>query len=143
MNADPTNPADASATHQGGSNPAAPPHAGAAPPPQSADSAAPRGDIASPPSAAELRESVTRIESLVREIRTTFESHVREDRHRDFSYLRMVGVILQVAAAGMLVLAGLDWLFQRELGGLFIKAIFAIVLQGMAMTALLMSRGEK
>lgn len=100
-------------------------------------------EAGTPPSAAELRESVARIESLVREIRTTFESHVRDERHRDVSFLLLAGVVLQVAAGGMLLLAGLDWLFAADQIGLFIKAIFAIVLQGMAMTALLMSRDGK
>lgn len=115
----------------------------ATPPASRPEEPARAADAAAPPREAELRESVARIETLVREIRTTFESHVREERHRDFSFLLLAGVVVQVAAGGMLLLAGLDWLFAADQVGLFIKAIFAIVLQGMAMTALLMSRGGK
>lgn len=126
MTADPANPTAAASLPPPGPAPARP----------DPDPAPPN----SPAPAEGLRESVARIESLVREVRTTFETHVREERHEDFSYLRMVGVILQVAAAGLLLLAGLDWLYQREQVGLFIKAIFALVIQAMAATALLMSR---
>lgn len=84
--------------------------------------------------------AVARLEKLLRDVRGALEARERESEHREFSTVRLLGAIAQMFAVGLLIWAMIDWFFQPLMDQSLVKAVFAGVLQLMAMTAFLMSR---
>jgi len=93
---------------------------------------------------APLPEDVTRtferMERLLGRIHGALDASAREGEHRELSYGRLVGGILQIIVAGLVALALLDWLLHGVVNSLFVKLAFAMVLQLSALTAFVMSR---
>jgi hypothetical protein len=96
------------------------------------------------PDAAQLPQDVTRaferIEKLLGRIHGALDASAREGEHRELSYGRLLGGILQVVVAGLLALALLDWLLHGAVNSLFVKLAFAGVLQVSALTAFVVAR---
>ena len=88
---------------------------------------------------APLPEDVThtfkRMEQLLGRIHGTLDAGARERQHRELSYARLAGAILQVIVAALVALALLDWLLHGAVNSLFVKLAFALVLQVSALTA--------
>ena len=93
---------------------------------------------------APLPEDVTRtferMERLLGRIHGALDAGAREGAHRELSYGRAIGGILQVIVAGLVALALLDLLLHGVVNALFVKLAFAMVLQLAAMTAFVVSR---
>ncbi len=125
------NPSDATAAT---STPAlSPPSASPSPP---RNEAQPYADFKPEDAAA----AVARLERLLREVRGALEARERESDHREFSIVRLVGAVCQMAAVGMFLWAIIDWVFQPLLDQTLVKAVFSGVLQFMALTAFVVSR---
>ena len=96
------------------------------------------------PGSVQLPEDVThtfeRMERLLGRIHGALDAGVREREHREMSYGRLAGVILQVVVAALVALALLDWLLHGVVNSLFVKLAFAMVLQLSALTAFVVSR---
>lgn len=84
--------------------------------------------------------AVARLEKLLREVRGALEARERESDHREFSIVRLVGAVCQMAATAMFFWAIIDWVIQPLLDQALVKAVFSGVLQIMALTALVSSR---
>lgn len=100
-----------------------------------------------PPSAGDdaaerLDASLRRIEKRLEEIRGLLNAQARERQHRDFSAALLVGVVVQIVAAGLIGVALLDWVFQAEPAALAVKLGFAAVFQLAALTALVAWRSK-
>lgn len=81
------------------------------------------------------------IDGLLEELRGRVEAVTRTQRHREFSFARLAGGVLQVLVAGLVIAALADWLFNaREIAAPLIKLMFAGVLQLGALTAFLLGR---
>ena len=97
-----------------------------------------------PTEPAQLPEDVTqtfeRMERLLGRICGALDASAREGEHRELSYGRLVGGILQLIVAGLVGLALLDWLLHGVVNSLFVKLAFAMVLQLAALTAFVISR---
>jgi len=89
---------------------------------------------------ADVTHTFERMEKLLAQIRGTLDAAAREGEHRELSYGRLVGGVLQVVVAGLVVMALLDWLLQGVVNSLFVKLAFAGVLQLSALTAFVVSR---
>ena len=85
---------------------------------------------------------LARIEKRLEEIRGLLNAQVRQRQHREFSAALLVGVVVQIVAAGLLGMALLDWIFQAEPVALAIKLGFAVVFQLVALTALVVWRRD-
>jgi hypothetical protein len=104
-----------------------------------------RPGASEPPRApARLPEDVTRtferMEQLLGRIHGALDAGVREREHRELSYARLAGAILQVIVAALVALALLDWLLHGVVNSLIVKLAFAMVLQLAALTAFVISR---
>lgn len=111
-----------------------------APPSASPSPSKPTSQPIAEPSSEDAIVAVGRLEQLLREVRGTLEARDREDVHQEFSIIRLLGVLCQMAAGGMLVWASIDWFFQPLLDQALVKAVFAGVLQLMALTSFVTSR---
>lgn len=89
-----------------------------------------------------VHRALDRLETLLKKIHGTLDSRSREGEHRDWPYVRMTAVILQVIVAGLIVLALFDWILYGPVNTLIVKLAFAGVLQVSALTAFLISRKE-
>ncbi len=91
-----------------------------------------------------LPEDVThtfeRIEQLLGRIHGTLDAGARERQHRELSYARLLGAILEVIVAALVALALLDYLLHGAVNSLFVKLAFALVLQVAALTAFVVAR---
>lgn len=87
---------------------------------------------------------LARLAGQVEEIRGLLDALVRERRYRRFSPVRLAGGLVQVVAAGLLVLAALDWIFRGPGPVLYVELAFAAALQLVALTAFVVSaqRGD-
>ena len=96
------------------------------------------------PESAQLPEDVTRtferMEKLLGRIHGALDASARADEHRELSYGRLIGGVLQVIVAGLVALALLDWLLHGVVNSLFVKLAFAGVLQVSALTAFVVGR---
>lgn len=81
------------------------------------------------------RSVLRRIDRTLRDMRAAIDAQSRERQHREFSPLPMVGAAIQMAVIGLLILALLDWVFDWGVSRAYIKLVFAIALQLMALTA--------
>jgi hypothetical protein len=104
-------------------------------PPDEAPAREPAGPAAPPDTASTL----SRLEKLVEEIRSGLDARLREQAHKDFSAAWLAGAVLQVLVVGLVVMAGLDCLFQSPVGRPMLKLAFALVLQLMALTAFVLA----
>ncbi len=86
--------------------------------------------------------ALVRIEKRLEEIRGLLNALARERQHRDFSAALLVGVVVQIVAAGLIGMALLDWIFQAEPPALAVKLAFAAVFQLAALTALVAWRSR-
>ncbi len=103
------------------------------PPPAIAGS--PAQEPSGPDVRADTLQALARLEKLVGEIHAALDARLREQKHKDFSPAWLGGAILQVLVVGLVVMAGMDCLFQLPVGRPVLKLAFALVLQGMALTA--------
>lgn len=94
----------------------------------------------------QLPEDVThtfdRMEQLLGRIHDALDAGARERQHREFSYARLVGAVLQLIVAAMVALALLDYLLYGAVNSLFVKLAFALVLQVSALTAFVVARRD-
>jgi hypothetical protein len=104
-----------------------------APPPATAG--IPAHESSSPDVRSDTLPVLTRLEKLVGGIHAALDARLREQKHKDFSPAWLAGAILQVLVVGLVMMAGMDCLFQVPVGRPVLKLAFALVLQGMALTA--------
>jgi hypothetical protein len=95
---------------------------------------------ANPVESPDRGETLDRIERLLAEMRATLDALAREQRHERFSAARMVGVLLQVLAGGLLVLAAVDWILHPAGAWLLSTIGLAVFFQLAALTAFVISR---
>lgn len=87
---------------------------------------------------------LVRIDERLRSIDARLESLTRERQHRDFSAVRLLGVLLQVLAAGALVLSLATWVYQESsLGQQLFLILLAAVFQLGALTAFVIAGAPK
>ena len=84
--------------------------------------------------------AVARLERLLREVRGALDAREREHEHQEFSVVRLLGAVVQMCAIGMLTWAAIDCYMQPLMDQALVKAVFAGVLQLMALTTFLVSR---
>lgn len=80
-------------------------------------------------------ELLRRVDERLASIDRRLESLARERQHEEFSIARLIGVVVQVAAVGALVVSIAAWAFQAALGQQLVLLLFAGVLQLGALTA--------
>lgn len=80
-------------------------------------------------------ELLRRVDERLASIDRRVETLARERQHEEFSIARLVGVVVQVAAVGALIVAIASWAFQAALGQQLVLLLFAGVLQLGALTA--------
>lgn len=90
-------------------------------------------------SPAELLATLERVEGVVRELRDQVDTIAREKSHREFSFARLTGSLLQALVAGFLIAALADWVYEAEPAHTLVKLAFAGVLQIGALSAFLLS----
>ncbi len=83
----------------------------------------------------DVTQTFKRMEQLLGRIHGTLDAGARERQHRELSYARLAGAILQVIVAALVALALLDYLLHGAVNSLFVKLAFALVLQVSALTA--------
>jgi hypothetical protein len=90
----------------------------------------------------DLEARVGRIESMVRDIRAYADLRIRESQHADYSIVRILAGVLQGLAAVVFLWCVVEYAFvtASSYSVVAIKGLFAVVLQLMALTALLWDR---
>jgi hypothetical protein len=83
--------------------------------------------------------TMSRIERSLDALRAAVDRFAREERHHDFSALRLFGAVAQALVLGLLCWALSDWIFGVDKSVLMTKLGFATVLQLIAMTAFVVS----
>jgi hypothetical protein len=99
-------------------------------------------DDRSQPPAERILASLARSEALLQDIRAALDADIREQRHREFSPVRLVGALCQSLVVGLLLWALSDWIFGEPVGYLQIKLAFAAVLQLIALTGFLLGGAQ-
>ncbi len=84
-----------------------------------------------------------RVEERLASIDRRLETLTRDGQHEDFSVVRLVGVIVQVAAIGAFVVAIASWAFQAALGQQLVLLLLASVLQIGALTAFIVAGSSR
>lgn len=84
-----------------------------------------------------------RLERGLDELRGLLEANARVQRHREFSFARLAGAVLQALVVGLLMLALSDWFFQADVGQLLVKLALAGVLQLATLTAFILARDAR
>ena len=87
----------------------------------------------------DVHHAFDRLEALLKKIHDALDARAREEEHRDWSYLRTAGVILEIIVGGLVVLALYDWILYGPVNTLVVKLAFAMVLQLAALTAFFVS----
>lgn len=88
-------------------------------------------------------ELLRRVDERLASIDRRMETLVRERQHEEFSIARLVGVVVQVAAVGALVVAIASWVFQAALGQQLVLLLLATVLQLGALTAFVVAGSSR
>ena len=109
-------------------------------PPESASDTPQAAGTEEPRIAADTLAVLRQIERSLEEIRARLEARARAQRHREFSFARLLGAMFQVLVLGLVIAALSDWLYQAPPGTQLVKLAFAGVLQLAALTAYLMAR---
>lgn len=93
--------------------------------------------------ASDAVKTLERMERVLGEIRGALDASAREERHKEFSPIRLVGAIVQVIVVGLLGLAVVDWIFEASFDTQFVKLAYAAVLQLTALTAFVVAPRER
>lgn len=88
-------------------------------------------------------ELLRRFDERLASIDQRMEALTRERQHEEFSIVRLVGVVVQVAAVGALVVAVASWVFQAALGQQLVLLLLASVLQLGALTAFVVAGSSR
>lgn len=98
------------------------------------------GMLAAPAAAPDAAARLASIDESLREIRGLVESRVREEQHENYSPFSVVAGAAQALAAGLLIWAFAELAFGRLYADVLMKLAFALVVQTIALTAIVAGR---
>ena len=112
------------------------------PPEAGAEKSAARG-TAPPHAVEETLAILRRMERILDEVRGHLESAARTERHREFSFPRLVGAVCQAVVVGLVIVALAGWVYRLAAADQLVALALAGVLQLGALTAFMMARNPR
>ncbi|MDX2197773.1 MAG: hypothetical protein SF069_02245 [Phycisphaerae bacterium] len=99
-----------------------------------------RGALAEQTASPDAAARLASIDESLREIRGLVESRVREEQHENYSPFSVAAGAAQALAAGLLIWAFAELAFGRLYADVLMKLAFALVIQTIALTAIVAGR---
>ncbi|HPM22360.1 MAG TPA: hypothetical protein PLP66_00540 [Phycisphaerae bacterium] len=90
----------------------------------------------------ELLAALRRLERIAEEMRGLLETTARVQRHRAFSFARLLGALFEALVGGLLFAALMGWVYDASPASLLVELALAGVLQLVALTAFVVARDE-